>query len=132
MRQRFPPFAQALPLRSHPERADRLENVRQTSDRGQKTVFQIPPICPDRTRLIFARTHTAADAANLGSDQILPASGPSSPVTRHFPLAVDEVGKLPTPFYPRDPDSIAVIIERRVGKLRRRDHEIAFFDESLR
>src|SRR6266851_10287356 len=46
--------------------------------------------------------------------------------------AVDKVGKLPTSPNTRDPDPVTVVIERWIGKLRRRDHEGAFLDESLR
>src|SRR5207245_4598303 len=34
--------------------------------------------------------------------------------------------------YSRDSNSVAVVIERWIGKLRRRDHERAFLDEALR
>src|SRR2546421_11497313 len=60
-------------------------------------------------------------------------------VTSHLSLAihhyfspVDEVSELPASFDARDSDPVAVVIERRIGKLRRRDHKSAFFDESLR
>ena len=49
-----------------------------------------------------------------------------------FASPVDEVGELPASSDPRDADPIAVVIERWIGKLLRRDHESAFFDESLR
>src|SRR5439155_3568133 len=79
------------------------------------------PVDPAATCLpesIFARTQTAVDAAK-----------PRKP---GFASAVNEVGKLPTSPDPCDPDPVAVVIERRIGKLRRRDHESAFLDKSLR
>ena len=48
-----------------------------------------------------------------------------------FASTVYEIGELPASFDPRDSDPVAVVIERRIGKLRRRDHKLAFLDESL-
>src|SRR6202011_1309473 len=52
------------------------------------------------------------------------------PVT--FASPVDEVGELPASSDPRDSNPVTIVIERRIGKLRRRDHKSAFFYESLR
>jgi len=53
-------------------------------------------------------------------------------LTRHFPLPIDEVGELPAAPDTRNSNPVAVVIERWIGKLRRRDHKRAFLDESLR
>src|SRR5207237_5140594 len=53
-----------------------------------------------------------------------PRKGSSSPV--------DKIDKLPAPLHASDPDPISCIIERGIGKLRRRDPEIVLLHEPLR
>src|SRR5260370_7021973 len=47
-------------------------------------------------------------------------------------LPVGKIGELPAAPDTRNSDPVAVVIERWIGKLRRRDHKRAFLDESLR